>query len=150
MSRGADVADLGRKLVLVAAAFVVVVHLPERMRSLADQRAATAGLTREQRELAGGRSVDIDQNLLRAAQVTIPSGATYYVLLGEHTQLGNIVTLAAAPPFIGYWLLPRRQVLDPAQADWIVSYGGDLPSLGLAYGRRVEPVPGLVVTEVMR
>jgi hypothetical protein len=58
--------------------------------------------------------------------------------------------LDKAPLFAAYWLLPRRMTPDPHRADWVVSYGADLKSLGLAYDHVVDVFPGAAVAEVKR
>jgi hypothetical protein len=51
-------------------------------------------------------------------------------------------------PFATYWLLPRRRTDDLAEAEWILSYRGDLEALGLDYERVITVKPGFVLAEV--
>jgi hypothetical protein len=115
-------------------------------REVQDLRSASA----LERELGGARRVDVDTRVLVAARDVIPPDARFAVVTGPNVQLGNPVTLHAVAPFAGYWLLPRRRVVDPGEADWIVSYGGDLEALGVELGRVVEVGEGIALAEVRR
>ena len=96
------------------------------------------------------RGVDIDTRFLVEAERLIPAEGRYAVVTGPNVRTGNPVTLDAVAPFAGNWLLPRRRVLDPAEADWVLSYGGDLHALGLEYARIVEVTDGIELGEVTR
>ena len=101
------------------------------------------------RQLSGARRVDVDPRILVDARRLIPRDAVYAVVTGPNADVSTPITLSAVPPFAGYWLLPRRRLVDAsADADWIVSYGGDLNALGLEYVRVFEVAPGLHVAEV--
>ena len=113
----------------------------------------TGGLERAgalDRRLAGARNVDVDTRVFVEARRLIPEQAAYAVVTGREADVSTPVTLAAIRPFAAYWLLPRRQLADPAEADWVVSYGGDLRRLGLSYRRVVEAAPGIAVAEIRR
>jgi hypothetical protein len=103
-----------------------------------------------ERRSAGARGVDIDMRVFVEAERLIPADARYAVVTGPNVRVGNPVTLDAVPPFAGNWLLPRRRVLDPAEADWVLSYGGDLAALGLGYSRIVEITEGIELGQVRR
>ena len=100
------------------------------------------------RSLSGALSTDISRDFLLRAEQLLPSNAVYAVVTGPKVEVSTPVTLAAVGPFANYWLLPRVQVADPKQAQWILSYGGDLPSIGLEYAQVVEVSPGLAIAEV--
>ena len=53
-------------------------------------------------------------------------------------------------PFATYWLLPRRRTDELGEADWVVSYGGDLDSLGLRYRRVIRSGAEFALAEVAR
>ena len=103
-----------------------------------------------ERQLGGARRVDVDTRVLVAAREVIPADARFAVITGPNVPLGNPVTLHAVPPFAGYWLLPRRRVVDPGEADWIVSYGGDLGAVGVELERVVEVAQGIELAKVRR
>ena len=104
----------------------------------------------EERELGGARRVDLDTRVFLEARRLIPEDARYLVVTGPGVDVSTPVTLSAAAPFAGYWLLPRRRVLGPRDADWVVSYGGDLRGLGLEYARIVTVSEGIELAEVRR
>jgi hypothetical protein len=125
-------------------------HLPGAFRSVyrevGDLR--TAGTL--ERQLNGARRVDVDTRVFVEAQRVLPADAQYAVVTGEQADISTPVTLSAVAPFAGYWLLPRRRLVDPGAAEWIVSYGGDLSALGLEYVRILEVGPGINIAEVRR
>jgi hypothetical protein len=125
-------------------------RLPDAFRGLNDEvhGLQTAGVL--ERELAGIRRVDADTRVFVTARSVMPADARYAVVTGPGAEVSNAVTLPAIAPFAGYWLLPRRQAADVHGADWILSYGGDLGSLGLEYERVVEVAPGIALAEVRR
>ena len=107
------------------------------------------GATVLDRQLGGARSVDIDVRILVEASRLIPADARYAVITGPNANVSTPITLSAVPPYAGYWLLPRRRLPEAsADADWIVSYGGDLDGLGLSYSRIEQVAPGLEIAEV--
>ena len=154
MRRGLVLAACG--LLVAAALGVSIWRLPDVFRDAQGQVDAVAGLTREQRGLAAGREFDLETDTYVAAAKIIPPDATYYVATGTHGldftgYKGNLrQVFAKVPVFAGYWLLPRRLTIDPHQADWIYSYGGDLKALGLKYSRIIVIKPGWEVAEVQR
>jgi hypothetical protein len=138
-------------LLVAAAAGVSVWRIPGAARDAQGTVDAVAGLGRLDRGLAAGREFDLETETYVAAEQVIPRGATYAVITGTHgITVSSPLSLFKAPVFAGYWFLPRRQVSDPHQADWIYSYGGDLSSLGLRYRRIVILKPGWEVAEVAR
>jgi hypothetical protein len=123
-------------------------HLPDAFRTVYRDVGALRSTSELDRELNGARRIDMDTRILVEARRLIPADARYGVVTGPNVNVSNLVTLAGVGPFAGYWLLPRRKVLDVSAADWIVSYGGDLGALGLEYARVVEIAPGLTIAEV--
>jgi len=138
--------------VLVAAAVGVSIwRIPDAARDAQRSVDAVAGLGRLDRGLAAGREFDLETETYVAAAQVIPPGATYAVITGTNgITVSSQLSLFKAPVFAGYWLLPRRLVADPHQANWIYSYGGDLSSLGLKYKRVIVLKPGWEVAEVAR
>ena len=135
-------------LVIAAAVGVSAWRLPGVFRDTQRRVDAVHGLTREQRALLPGRSVDLATDTYVAAAKLIPADATYYVATGKGVEVSSPLVLLKAPVFAGYWFLPRRQTIDPHKADWVFSYGGDLRTLGLRYSRIVVLEPGWEVAEV--
>ena len=125
-------------------------HLPDAFRAVYREVGALRSASTLERQLNGARRVDVDTRVFVEAWRLIPADAQYAVVTGPNVNVSNSVTLAAVRPFAGYWLLPRRRLLDVSAADWVVSYGADLDTLGLEYVRVVEIAPGLAVAEVRR
>lgn len=98
-------------------------QLPTALRATKDRIDSNAGLSSVERELAPTRQYGMNEELvLRAAEI-MPPGAVYSIVGDRRARVSG------APLFYAYWLLPRRHTVDPKEADWIVSWGGD-PSRG--------------------
>jgi hypothetical protein len=141
--------------VVALCAFAVAIgtglwHLPDAFRAVYREVGELRSAGTLERQLGGARRVDVDTRVFVEARQLIPADAQYAVVTGSNVNLSNPVTLAAVRPFAGYWLLPRRQLLDVSAADWVVSYGGDLDALNVEYVRVVEIAPGIAVAEVRR
>lgn len=141
--------SLARLLLALAVAYGAW-QAPGTIRSLQEQARAGEGLTRLERELAPVRGVDVDTRILERARELIPAEAAFSLVTGDAVRVSTPVTFEAFRQFAAYWLLPRRQTLDPTQAEWVVSYGGDLAGLGLRFRRVVVVGEGLAVAEVLR
>src|SRR5205823_11836950 len=99
-------------------------RLPGVFRASDSAVAQTHGLVPAERTLLPARSFDLTTDLYVAAVNYLPPDATYYFVTGPASHPSSPLVLLKAPVFAGYWLLPRRLVLDSDQADWVVSYGG--------------------------
>jgi hypothetical protein len=143
-------------LLVAAAAGVSVWRIPDAARDAQGNVDRVAGLGRLDRVLSAGREFDLETDTYVSAAGVIPPGATYYVATGtkgiDFTGYQGSVpqVLFEAPIFARYFFLPRRQTIDPNQADWIYSYGGDLDALRLKYRRVIVLKPGWEVAEVAR
>lgn len=137
-------------LALVAAVGVGAWHVPATFRSTRQAVLAVRGLTPVERTLLPARSFDISTELFLAADRELPRGATFYVATGNGIDVSSPNVLPKTPIFAAYWLLPRRMTSDVRQADWVLSYGGDLTALGLDYTRVIEVAPGQQLAEVRR
>jgi hypothetical protein len=125
-------------------------HLPGAFLTVYREVGGLRSASALDRELKGPRSVDVDTRVFVEARRLIPVDADYAVVTGPNVDVSNPVTLEAVAPFAGYWLLPRRRLLEPSAADWVVSYGGDLGALGLEYARVVDVADGIALAEVRR
>ena len=123
--RGAHVRSAAAGLVAVVALVAAVVELPHSLRSTQKQVAANAGLSLQDRELAAARAYGVNQSLAVAAAQVLPRDAVFYVAVGD--QPGS----TAAPPFLAYWLLPRRHTDKLGDAQWILDDGADSNALGV-------------------
>ena len=112
-------------LVAVVALVAAVVELPHSLRSTQKQVAANSGLSLADRELAAARAYNVNQSLAVTAAQVLPRDAVFYVATGD--QPGA----TAAPPFLAYWLLPRRHTDDLGKAQWVIDFGADPSGLGV-------------------
>lgn len=134
----------------VAAFIAALWHAPAAFRQLDTEAAAYAHATPLERSLSAAYGERIDPRFLVRARSLIPPTATYAVITGGAAAGADPGALTAITPFAGYWLLPRRQVqfnASPAP-EWILSYGGDLQSLGYHYPRVVRIASGLEIAKV--
>jgi hypothetical protein len=131
-------------------ALVVVWKAPSAISSVNDQARELRSLPKSQRALLPARSADVDTRVFVEARNLIPPDATYAVITGPKISVSTPNTLAAVAPFSRYYLLPRRQLQYPQQAQWVLSFGGDLDKLGLRYARRIPVLTGVELAEVSR
>jgi hypothetical protein len=129
---------------------VVVWKAPQALNRVTDQARELAALPASQRELLGARSADLDTRVFVEARRRIRRGETYAVVTGPGVEVSIPSTRDAVAPFSRYYLLPRRQTPEPSAADWILSFGGDLDALGLAFAERHVVAPGVELARVAR
>lgn len=134
--------------VVALTAAVVVWQAPSAIRHANDQARTLKAMPKAERALLGARSADVDTRVFVEARHLIPPGATYAVITGPKVSVSTPSTYPAIAPFSRYYLLPRRQVQYPQQAQWVLSFGGDLDRLGLRYARRVPVLDGVELAEV--
>ena len=106
-------------------------------------------LSQLERRLAGARGIDIGVDVLIRAREVIRPTDRYAVITGPLVVPSTPVTFLGLPGYANHWLLPRRQTR-PEDADWIISYGGDLDALGIDARRTIQIYPGVVLAEVKR
>jgi hypothetical protein len=100
------------------------------------------------RELVPGAVHGVSSEALLLASQTIPAGARIAVVVGDAPPLDPNVG-AAARSFMCDWLLPRRCVSTPADADWVITYHA--PSEGLpVHGTEVGLGPDANAVRVSR
>jgi hypothetical protein len=152
-NRGALTAGVYRVVLWLAFAAAVGVaawRVPGALRGAQQAVLAVQGLTPVERTLLPARSFDISTELFVAADKEMPPGAKFYVATGDGIDVSSPNVLPKTPIFAAYWLLPRRMTADARQADWVLSYGGDLTALGLDYTRVIDVAPGQQLAEVRR
>jgi hypothetical protein len=137
-------------LALAAAVGVALWHVPGAFRDARQISTGVGELTPIERTLLPARSFDISTELFVAAAEHVPPGAKFYVATGNGIQVSSPLVLPKMPIFAAYWLLPRRMTTEARQADWVLSYGGDLAALGLRYARVIDVAPGQQLAEVRR
>jgi hypothetical protein len=88
----------------------------------------------EHARYVGAETKLIDGELAARVGEELPRDATYYVAVAP-AAFSEI--RASLGPWLGYALVPRRQVREPADADWIVTWGATPDELGLRAGTPV-------------
>lgn len=137
-------------LLVAAVVVTAAVRAVPAFRSVHDEVIASRAGTALERKIRSVKPVDLDQRLLFTAQQVIPEHATYALITGNLVSVSSPVVFDAIGPYAAYWLLPRRKTADAKHAEWIISYGGDLDSLGLRYQRVITIERGLSIAEVVR
>jgi hypothetical protein len=79
----------------------------------------------------GAETKLIDGELAARVGEVLPRGATYYVAVAPDAFAEIQASLG---PWLGYALVPRLQVREPEDADWIVTWGATPDELGLGAG----------------
>jgi hypothetical protein len=128
-------------VLIAAAAGVSVWRIPDAARDAQHDVDTVAGMGRLERGLSAGREFDLEVSTFVEAAKIIPPTATYYVATGLNG-------LSFSDPVHGQLVL--FMTIDPHQADWVYSYGGDLSKLGLKYKHVYPSGPGAQVAEVAR
>jgi hypothetical protein len=136
-------------VVVVLAAVAIWQGFNEARHLRSDIEAGT-GRSRPYRELQPAMTVglrDLDAFLL--AERVIPRNDSFFVVTGRRTAVTDPLVLRWARPFARYRLFPRRLARTPEEADWILSYGGELGALGLHFRRIIPAGPGVQLAEVV-
>jgi hypothetical protein len=146
--------DSARSLVAwsaaVAAGAVALWYVPGELRDAWGEIRNASAQPELERRLLPARVVGLDETgIFLRAVAEIPRDSVYYVDVGEAAPVSDRA-LDWVRPFATYWLLPRRRTDELGEAQWILSYGGDLEALGLRYARVVPVGPGLALAEVRR
>jgi hypothetical protein len=94
---------------------------------IVEDTCSNSRLTRAEAERAGGESAHVDPEAVAALGNLIPRNGSYAVIASD--AVGGQYT--AFWEWAAYALLPRRQVTQPAQAGWILSWDRDPRGLGV-------------------
>lgn len=92
----------------------------------------TAPITAEHARYVGAETKLIDGELVEQIAGLIPEDATYMVAVAPGAYLEIRESLAH---WLGYALIPRRQVRFPRTAEWIVAWGATPAGLGIRAAR---------------
>ena len=99
------------------------------------------------REIAGGNSLDVNQDAVIDARSLIPPHDSYRVVVGPHLKEKNELTLPYIDSFFRYILMPRRP---SGGAAWIVCYGCDPKRLGSTFEVLRDEGDGVLIGRVRR
>jgi hypothetical protein len=88
----------------------------------------TGPVPAEHARFVGAETKLIDGELVEQIAGLLPADATYAVAVAPDAYLEIRESLAH---WLGYALIPRRQVPDPRAAEWVVVWGGSPAALGI-------------------
>jgi hypothetical protein len=91
-----------------------------------------AGLSRQVAERIGAYENYLDATIFDELDARLPADATFYVAVSASVPEPR--GSASFGPWAMTWLLPRRAVDDPSEADWILTWGVEPRSLGIRSG----------------
>jgi hypothetical protein len=138
--------------VLAAVALLVaLVFLPHDARAVWQDVRNGHATPHAQRELGPAYSVGIlDPQAIVAAKAYIEPGQTYAVIAGPNAPQRTADAQSYVLPWAELNLLPRRATPRADEAQWILSYGGDLTATGLHFRRVIRLAQGVELAEVKR
>jgi hypothetical protein len=139
---------LARAGVIVAVAATIAVGAVYYVRAisqLGDTATSNSSLAYDDREIAGGNSVIVDQAAAYQARSLIPSNATYRFAIGPGLRSRTDLTEKYAGDWFRYFLMPRRPRID---AHWVICYGCDTSTLGGSYAVRWRDDQGISIGEL--
>jgi hypothetical protein len=88
----------------------------------------TSPITAEHARFVGAETKLIDGELVEDIAEILPADATYFVVIAPDAYSEIRSSLAR---WLGYALVPRRQVSTAREADWIVVWGGEPAAFGI-------------------
>jgi hypothetical protein len=118
---------------VVSTCAFVGVHYVDAVSQLGDAASGNSALSFEDREIAGGNSIVVDQRAPYEARALIPLDSPYRVVVGKRLLGRTPLTEEFVTAWLRYFLMPRRPASD---ARWVICYGCDSSSLGDHY----EPI----------
>lgn len=135
-------------VIVGALTLTAIWEVPDQARRLRSDVEVGRGRDVLYRELQPARTVGLpDLRVFLAAERVIPRDDTFFVVTGSGAAIKDPLVLRWVRRFARYRLLPRRLVSDARSADWIVSYGGEIPR-GVRAERVIDVGPGIRLIEV--
>src|SRR5262249_38419201 len=119
-------------------------EVPHAVHTLGSEAHSNASLSFADREIAGGNSILVDQLAAYAARGLIPANEPFRVVTRPGLKQTTPLTLQAISPWLGYFLMPRRQ----GGPRWVVCYGCDPSKLGGTYRALWQDDKGISVGTV--
>jgi hypothetical protein len=140
-----DVASSLVAICIAVALGVGALYYYKALSQLGDTASSNASLTFDDREIAGGNSVIVDQAAAYEARSLIPVSATYRLVVGRKLRKQTELTENNVEGWFRYFLMPRRPRLD---ARWIICYGCDTSALGGVYAVRWKDDIGISIGQL--
>ena len=117
-------------IAVVSTCAFVAVHYVKAVSQLGDTASGNSALSFDDREIAGGNSIVVDQRAPYEARASIPPDSTYRVVVGKRLLDRTPLTEEFVTTWLTYFLMPRRPAPD---AHWVICYGCDSSTLGDHY-----------------
>jgi len=117
-------------IAVVSTCALVGVHYVKAVSQLGDTASGNSALSFDDREIAGGNSIVVDQRAPYEARASIPPDSTYRVVVGKRLLDRTPLTEEFVTTWLTYFLMPRRPAPD---AHWVICYGCDSSTLGDHY-----------------
>jgi hypothetical protein len=112
---------------------VAAVYYVKALSQLGDTASTNSSQAYDDREIAGGNSVIVDQQAAYEARALIPANAAYRVVTGSRLREKTELTETFVGDWFRYFLMPRRP---RGNARWVICYGCDVSTLGGSYAVR--------------
>lgn len=128
---GAELGDRALTWVVTAALAITVAGAPFTLWRVVHDIRETAPIEPVHATYVGAEAKLIDGEVVERIGADIPAGDTYYVAVAPDAYFEIREGLSL---WMGYALIPRRQIRDPRDADWIVTWGATPAQLGLDAG----------------
>jgi hypothetical protein len=109
---------------------------------LDDKASTNSSLSFDDREIAGGNSIVVDQRAAYQARALIPVTDSYRVVVGQGLRGATELTEDHIAGWLRYFLMPRRPQDD---ARWVICYGCDPATLGNRYEGRWRDDNGISI-----
>jgi hypothetical protein len=138
-------ARVGVILVLALTAAFGAVYFVKAMSQLDDTADANSALNYDDREIAGGNSVIVDQTAAYEARGLIPTDGTYRFAIGPQLRGSSDLTARFSGDWLRYFLMPRRPRLD---GRWVICYGCDTSMLGGPFTVRWRDENGISIGQL--
>jgi hypothetical protein len=129
-------------LCVATALCIGLVYYAKALRQLGNTASSNSALAYDDRELAGGNSVVVDQAAAYEARALISVGTAYRFAIGPGLRNRTDLTEKYAGDWFRYFLMPRRQRLD---ARWVICYGCDPTALGASYEAQWHDADGISI-----
>jgi hypothetical protein len=130
--------------VVAVTAAVAAVYYVKAVSQLDDTAGSNSSLSYDDREIAGGNSLIVDQAAAYEARALIPPHATYRFEIGTRLRESTELTKYAGDWF-RYFLMPRRP---DGNSQWVICYGCDTSALGASYVVRWRDEQGISIGEL--
>ena len=140
--------DTASSVVLVGVALALgvgAIHYYKALSQLGQTASSNSSLSFDDREIAGGNSVIVDQAAAYEARSLIPVAAAYRLVSGQRLRVRTELTEKYVGDWFRYFLMPRRPRPD---ARWIICYGCDTSDLGGVYVVRWHDDNGISIGQL--